>query len=73
MGSYFAVDEDIEEAALDEAQSLAEILQLKSQCEDENIPSVSKESIEASASKAPEEEFMIIKEEDDENISATSS
>ena len=31
MGFYFGVDEDIEEAALDEAQSLAEILQLKSQ------------------------------------------
>ena len=72
MGSYFGVDEDIEEAALDEAQSLAEILQLKSQSEDENIPSVSKGSIEASASKAKEEDIMIIKEEDDDNISATS-
>ena len=73
MGSYFGVGEDIEEAALDEAQSLAEILQLKSQSADENIPSVSKGSIEASASKAPEEDIMIIKEEDDDNISATSS
>ena len=33
MESYFRVDEDIEEVALDEAQSLAEILQLKSQSE----------------------------------------
>ena len=72
MESYFGVDEDIEEAALDEAQSLAEILQLISQSEGENIPSISKGSIEASASKAPEEDIMIIEEEDDDNISATS-
>ena len=72
MESYFGVDEDIEEAALDKAQSLAEILQLKSQSEGENVPSVSKGSVEAS-NKTPDEDILIIEEEDDDNISATSS
>ena len=38
MESYFGVDKDIDEATLDEAQSLAEILQLKSQSESETSP-----------------------------------
>ena len=59
MESYFGVDEDIDEAALEEAQSLTEILQLKSQSESENVPSVSKKSAEASA-KAAEDDVIII-------------
>ena len=72
MEYYFGVDEDIEEATLDEAQSLAEILQLKSQSESKNVPSVSKGSVEAS-NKTPDEDILIIEEEEDDNISATSS
>ena len=72
MESYFGVDEDIDEATLDEAQSLAEILQLKSQSESENIPSVSKKSAKAST-KAADDDVLIIEEEDDDNASATSS
>ena len=52
MESYFGVDEDIDEAALDKAQSLTEILQLKSQSESKNAPSVSKKSAEASTRAA---------------------
>ena len=72
MESYFGVDKDIDEAALDEAQSLAEILQLKSQSESENVPSVSKKSAKASA-KAADDDVLIIEEEDDDNASVTSS
>ena len=72
MESYFGVGEDIKEAALDETQSLAEILQLKSQSKGENIPSMSKGSVEAS-SKTPDKDILVIEEEDDDNISASSS
>ena len=72
MESYFGVDEDIDEATLGEAQSLTEILQLKSQSESENVPSVSKKSAEASA-KAADDDVLIIEEEDDDNASVTNS
>ena len=72
MKSYFRVNEDIDEAALDEAQSLAEVLQLKAQSKSENVPSISKKLAETSA-KEVDNDIMVIDEEDDDNASATSS
>ena len=46
MKNYFGTDEDIDEAALDEAQSLADILKLKKQWSKEDVPSISKASAE---------------------------
>ena len=72
MESYFGVDKDIDEAALDEAQSLTEVLQLKAQSESENVPSISKKSAETSA-KEVDDDIMVINEEEDDNASAASS
>ena len=46
MESYFGADEDTDEAALDEAQSLAEVVKFKKQWKEEAVPSVSKSIIE---------------------------
>ena len=45
MENYFGTDEDIDEAALDEAQSLADILKLKKQWSKEEVPSISKSAV----------------------------
>ena len=66
MESYFGVDEDLEEAALEDAQSLAEIMAQKKAWVEENVPSVSKETSEA----IPE---VVIDDDDDEADMETAS
>ena len=44
MESYFRVDEDADEGALEDAQSLADILAQKRAWASENVPSITKES-----------------------------
>ena len=79
MESYFGVDEDGDEAALEDAQSLAEILAEKRAWNTENIPSIAKESVKESDTRAstsyqereniPE---VIIDDDDDNNVSVAS-
>ena len=64
-----ARDEDIDEAALDKAQSLADILKLKKQWSKEEVPAVSKDAVEPDTT---EDITIINKEEDDrESVSST--
>ena len=44
MESFFGADEDADEAALDEAQSLAEVLKLQKQDSQESVPTIMKET-----------------------------
>ena len=67
MENYFGADEDIDEAALDEAQSLADILKLKKQWSKEDVPSVSKSTVE------PDDDITIIDKEEDDRSSISSS
>ena len=48
MESYFGVDEDEAEAALEDAQSLADIIAQKKAWATEEVPSISKESAKES-------------------------
>ena len=67
MENYFGADEDLDEASLDKAQSLADILKLKKQWSKEDIPSVSKSAVE------PDDDITIIDEEEDNGSSVSSS
>ena len=82
MESYFGVDEDEDEAALEDAQSLAEVLAQKKAWTEESVPSVSKSSFREAgetssapqppgASKIPPE-IIIDDDDDDENTSVAS-
>ena len=68
MESYFGADEDIDEAALDKAQSLAEMVKLKKQWKDEAVPSVSKSVVEPDTT-----DDFVVADEDDDAASVTSS
>ena len=46
MESFFGVDKDADEAALDEAQSLAKVLKLQKQDSQESVPTIMKETAE---------------------------
>ena len=66
--SYFGADEDEDEAALDEAQSLAEVVKLKKQWKEEAVSSVSKSVV-----KPDTTDNFIIEDKDDDVASVTSS
>ena len=78
MESYFGIDEDIEEAALEDAQSLAEIVAQKKAWAEENVPSISKESDaplstpHALATPTPQPEEVVMDDDDDDNVSLAS-
>ena len=61
MENYFGVDE----AALDEAQSLADVLKLKKQCSRDDVPSVAKSTPE------PDDDITVSEEEDDRSSTAS--
>ena len=63
MESYFGVDEDLDEAALEDAQSLADIMAQKKAWKEEDIPSVSKEASEATLK-------TVVDDDDDEEAEA---
>ena len=65
MENYFRADEDIDEAALDEAQSLADVLKLKKQWSREDVPSVAKSTAE------PDDDIAILEEEDDRSLTTS--
>ena len=65
MENYFRADEDIDEAALDEAQSLADVLKLKKQWSREDVPFVAKSTAE------PDDDITIPEEEDDRSLTAS--
>ena len=67
MENYFGADEEIDEAAHDEAQSLADILKLKKQWSKEDVPSVSKSAVEL------DDDITIIDDEEDDRSSVSSS
>ena len=68
MESYFGADEDVDKAALDEAQSLAEVVKLKKQWKEEAVPSVSKSVVEPDIT-----DDFVVEDEDDDVASVTSS
>ena len=78
MESYFGINEDIEEAALEDAQSLAEIVAQKKAWAEENVPSVPKESdvplaaFHTLAAPSAQPEEVVIDDDDDNNTSLTS-
>ena len=65
MENYFGANEDIDEAALDEAESLADVLKLKKQWSREDVPSVTKSTVE------PDDDIIIPEEEDDRSSTAS--
>ena len=79
MESYFGIDKDIEEAALEDAQSLAEIVAQKKAWAEENVPSVSKGSDaplvapHALAAPTAQPEEVVIDDDDDDNASLASA
>ena len=80
MELYFGVDEDEDEAALEDAQSLAEIMAEKKAWATEKVPSITKESAKepgTGASTSQQEppdvpEVVINNDEDDDNASVAS-
>ena len=78
MESYFGIEEDIEVAALEDAQSLAEIVAQKKAWAEENVPSVSKGSDapfaapRALAAPTAQPEEVVIDDDDDDNASLAS-
>ena len=73
MESFFRVDEDPDDATLDKAQSLADILKTRKQAEekDKNTPSISKSTAEAESTGVQED--ITIDEEDDDDASVVST
>ena len=80
MESYFGVDEDEDEAALEDTQSLVDILAERKAWATEKVPSVPKESAKESdtgsstSRQAPQEspDVIIDDDEEDDNASAAS-
>ena len=78
MESYFGIDEDIDEAALEDAQSLADIVAQKKAWAEESVPSVSKESdVPMAAPRAiavpPSHPEEVVIDDDDEVASVHSA
>ena len=76
MESYFGVDEDPDEAALQDTQSLADILAQKKAWSSEDVPSVPKEAglaaLPAPEPPTQEQPPEVIIDDDDDNVSLAS-